>query len=353
MSLEQIRTLKSDRVLLSPLVEEDAKAITEALSQEKMSLYLDFAGPGYTIEQAVQFISEFAPAQWDEGDPLWAVRPLTDGEAGPLAGLITLRAQGPGSKDIGFWIAPDQWNAGFATEAATLALGAAFNTLDTKRIVHLTDVYNHASQSVARKLGFQPEGTIRIDAGDGSQKRLLQSAILASDWADITRSGDRSASSAARVDPKVLLGSQPQELVSEFHRVYGMPNLVEDGDPPTLDIDRLAMRMALIKEEMVELTIAVYGSQAGHQLQAAFSTLPDDNSRDLVETADALADLVYVIYGMALETGIDLDAVLAEVQSSNLSKLDVDGSVIRREDGKILKGPNFNEPRIAEVLTQP
>ena len=67
-------------------------------------------------------------------------------------------------------------------------------------------------------------------------------------------------------------------------------------------------------------------------------------------TADALADLVYVIYGMAIESGMDLESVLAEVQASNLSKLMPDGSVKLREDGKVLKGPNFFQPNIARGL---
>ena len=78
----------------------------------------------------------------------------------------------------------------------------------------------------------------------------------------------------------------------------------------------------------------------------------DDGTRDIIETADALGDLVYVIYGMALESGIDLNRVLAEIQASNLSKLMPDGSVKLREDGKVLKGPNSFTPNIARALGQ-
>lgn len=78
----------------------------------------------------------------------------------------------------------------------------------------------------------------------------------------------------------------------------------------------------------------------------------DDGERDIIESADALADLVYVIYGMALECGINLPAVLAEVQSSNMSKLGEDGKPIYREDGKVLKGPGFFVPNIARGLAQ-
>ena len=145
-------------------------------------------------------------------------------------------------------------------------------------------------------------------------------------------------------------GSRPTDLVAQFHEVYELPNQTAAGARPDVDVDRVHMRMSLIKEEFAELCGAVYGPAAESVLSEALEQLPDEGSRDTVATADALADLVYVIYGMALETGIDLDAVLAEVQRSNLSKLLPDGSVKRRADGKVLKGPNFSEPRIAEVL---
>ena len=69
------------------------------------------------------------------------------------------------------------------------------------------------------------------------------------------------------------------------------------------------------------------------------------------EAADALADLIYVIYGMALETGIDLASVLAEVQRSNMSKLGADGKPVYREDGKVLKGPDYFPPNVEAVLS--
>ena len=161
------------------------------------------------------------------------------------------------------------------------------------------------------------------------------------------------SSSAAAQVPRGAFeidGSRPARLVSEFHAIYGMPDRIASGQPSGLDYERLGMRMSLISEEVTELMTAVYGPRAGEVIAEAFASAPDDHERDIVETADALADLVYVIYGMALESGIDLDAVLAEVHSSNLSKLMPDGSVRRREDGKILKGPNFREPEIKTVI---
>ena len=99
---------------------------------------------------------------------------------------------------------------------------------------------------------------------------------------------------------------------------------------------------------------AVYGVGARLAIEDAYgaAVAADEGTRDTVGTADALADLVYVAYGMALETGIPLTEVLAEVQASNLSKLGADGRPIRRDDGKVLKGPDFTEPDIARVLAE-
>lgn len=71
-------------------------------------------------------------------------------------------------------------------------------------------------------------------------------------------------------------------------------------------------------------------------------------ARDLVEAADAIADIVYAAVGTAVELGIPFDAVLAEVHRSNMTKLIPPIQV--REDGKILKGPRYDPPDIAPLL---
>ncbi|VEI12365.1 Uncharacterized protein conserved in bacteria [Trueperella bialowiezensis] len=146
------------------------------------------------------------------------------------------------------------------------------------------------------------------------------------------------------VDP-----TRPEELVRQFHHTYGLP-IVDDG--PNADRERIHMRMSLIAEEFAELTGAVYGARAREIIENAFAEArrTDDHSRDTVEVADALGDLTYVIYGMALELGIPMADVLREIQGSNMSKLGADGKPIYREDGKVLKGPDFYEPNIAKVL---
>lgn len=142
---------------------------------------------------------------------------------------------------------------------------------------------------------------------------------------------------------------QPELLVRQFHETYNLPVV---DDQPNVDRDRVHMRMSLIAEEFSELVGAVYGKEARQLIEDAYNAAvdADDHTRDTVETADALGDLVYVIYGMALEMGIPLSAVLGEIQASNMSKLGSDGLPIYREDGKVLKGPHFFAPDIKKIL---
>jgi len=73
---------------------------------------------------------------------------------------------------------------------------------------------------------------------------------------------------------------------------------------------------------------------------------------DNVFIAKEAADLVYVVVGTCIARGIPFNDVFAALQQSNMSKVSEDGSVVKREDGKILKGPNFRpaEDMIREIL---
>lgn len=122
------------------------------------------------------------------------------------------------------------------------------------------------------------------------------------------------------------------EMVREFHEKFGHPVKTDGADVAALDERTKALRVALIEEELDELREAVAND-------------------DTVEVADALADLAYVINGFALVAGIDLPEVTREVHRSNMSKLGADGKPIYREDGKILKGPDYFRPDIAAVLS--
>ena len=100
--------------------------------------------------------------------------------------------------------------------------------------------------------------------------------------------------------------------------------------PAFPDQDTMDLRLNLIEEEFDELQWAV-------------------DNRDMVEVADALADILYVVYGMGHSFGIDLDACFDEVQRSNMSKL-VDGKAVKDEFGKVMKGSNFSEPDLSKWI---
>lgn len=76
------------------------------------------------------------------------------------------------------------------------------------------------------------------------------------------------------------------------------------------------------------------------------------NDNDMIEVADALGDMLYILCGTILEHGMQhkIEEVFEEIQRSNMSKLGADGQPIYREDGKVLKGPNYFKPNIQEVL---
>ena len=76
------------------------------------------------------------------------------------------------------------------------------------------------------------------------------------------------------------------------------------------------------------------------------------NNNDLVEVADALGDMLYILCGTILEHGMQykIEEVFEEIQRSNMSKLGEDGKPIYREDGKVLKGPNYFKPNIVDIL---
>jgi len=73
---------------------------------------------------------------------------------------------------------------------------------------------------------------------------------------------------------------------------------------------------------------------------------------DLVEVADALGDMLYILCGTILEHGMQhkIEEVFNEIQRSNMSKLGADGKPIYREDGKVMKGPSYFKPNIESIL---
>lgn len=142
--------------------------------------------------------------------------------------------------------------------------------------------------------------------------------------------------------------SNSYEMVMDFHAAFDHPVAVGAS---VISDKRAALRMALILEEAIELADAM--GFISENLRSATKEMLEHGptfETDLVGVADALGDLEYVVNGAAIEYGIDLPEVVAEIHRSNMTKLGDDGNPIYREDGKVLKGPNYEEPNIAKVL---
>lgn len=128
-----------------------------------------------------------------------------------------------------------------------------------------------------------------------------------------------------------------QDQVREFHEAFGQPVQTKPMVPAK---ERIELRRKLHNEEHDELDeeLCAYSwSDRGK---------PEPREIDICGVAKELVDVVYVAYGTALEFGIDLDAVFGVVHASNLAKRWPDGTVHKREDGKILKPPGWKAPDI-------
>lgn len=121
------------------------------------------------------------------------------------------------------------------------------------------------------------------------------------------------------------------EAVKAFHTAFKLG--YKEIPQADLGMEKNMLRYKLMREENEEY------------LEAA-------NNNDLVEVADALGDLLYILCGTIIEHGLQykIEEVFDEIQRSNMSKLGEDGEPIYREDGKVLKGPNYFKPDIASIL---
>jgi predicted HAD superfamily Cof-like phosphohydrolase len=119
--------------------------------------------------------------------------------------------------------------------------------------------------------------------------------------------------------------------VETFHKAFKISN----NYSPTVELTEsdIMLRFKLMAEENEEYLEA---AQAG----------------DLVEVADALGDMLYILCGTILKHGMQdkIVEVFEEIQRSNMSKLDKDGNPIYREDGKVLKSDQYFKPDLKTIL---
>ena len=121
------------------------------------------------------------------------------------------------------------------------------------------------------------------------------------------------------------------ECVEEFHRIYKLGNSKKP--------------IGKLKDGLEKLRFDLMAEENGEYLEAA-------QNGDVVEVADALGDMLYILCGTIIEHGMQnvIDDVFEEIHRSNLSKLDENGDPIYREDGKVIKGPNYFPPNLKKFF---
>jgi predicted HAD superfamily Cof-like phosphohydrolase len=150
------------------------------------------------------------------------------------------------------------------------------------------------------------------------------------------------------------------EMVKEFHQKFGHP---VETTPLTPSVKIMKFRARFLLEEVSEHILAL-GARKGRNQHLARSVellelaanqiaLAQDyefDDVDMIEVADSLGDLDYIVNGAALVYGIPLPAVVAEIHASNMTKLGKDGKPIHNEEGKVVKGPGYRPPSLASIL---
>lgn len=121
------------------------------------------------------------------------------------------------------------------------------------------------------------------------------------------------------------------KAVQQFHEAFGLGV----AQQPTVELTK----------EVLQLRYKLMAEENDEYLEAALNN-------DMVEVADALGDMLYILCGTILEHGMQykIEEVFNEIQRSNMSKLGANGKPIYREDGKVMKGPNYFKPNILKIL---
>lgn len=114
------------------------------------------------------------------------------------------------------------------------------------------------------------------------------------------------------------------EQVTQFRKAFNLP--LNRG----YNFENCALHERLIQEELDEMKM----------------------STNVVDISDAIIDQMYLLFGYAIDLGISdkLEAMFDEVHASNMSKLDIDGNPIYREDGKVLKSDLYFKPNLKAIL---
>lgn len=322
--------LRTARLTLRPATTADTDALISAANDPAIARNLVVPLPK-TKAAAAEFISTYQRELQDAGLGIWLAFPHGDST---LVGALYLHSPKGSTAKLGYWADATARGKGYLTEAGEAVLQWAFGHLTH---VHLqVAIDNLASIRLARRLGFTFHALLPA--------QHPRDSVMLPGWWATRAAGDQL--DAIDVGAAVDIDA----LVRQFHHIYGMH--IGTGTPSG-DHPDMAMRLRLIAEEFTELVAAVRGERAARLIADAFAAIDHGPiTADVVATADALGDLTYVIFGMAILMNIPLNAVISEIHRSNLTKLDANGNVLRRADGKIAKGERYTPPRIDDILKQ-
>jgi RimJ/RimL family protein N-acetyltransferase len=196
--------LRSERLVLSAPTMDDVDAITQACQDPEVQAWTTVPSP-YTRADAEEYIRDKVAAGWADGSACtWAIRL---GEHAPVVGMVNCFGIADGGAEIGFWVAAEVRGRGVVSEAVNLVcdFGFAPDGLGLQRIQWHAKTGNVASAAVARRAGFQFEGTARLGGAQrGVRFDSWSAALLATDerrqtvgWPDETFARDARAGSDA------------------------------------------------------------------------------------------------------------------------------------------------------------
>jgi predicted HAD superfamily Cof-like phosphohydrolase len=126
-----------------------------------------------------------------------------------------------------------------------------------------------------------------------------------------------------------------EQLVKEFHKAFGHKVAPAEIKPKDLDL-----RQKLLKEEFKEVIEAMW----------QWSNDGADNKEYRLALLKEICDLQYVLSGLAVEMGFDVEKAFRRIHKSNMSKLDDNGKPIYRDDGKVLKSKNYKAPNLGDLI---
>lgn len=155
--MDNFPLLKTERLILSQLQEEDIRVVTEYLQDKVFSDLTSNIPYPYTEEHAVLWLKMSREDFESRKGYTFAIRT----KDGKIIGAIGLHDEGSDKAELGYWLAKPFWNRGFVTEAATAVVDFGFKELSFNKIYATHFLHNPSSGKVMEKIGMQKEALLK------------------------------------------------------------------------------------------------------------------------------------------------------------------------------------------------